>query len=135
MKKSVFIFIFVLFIFPLFSQNSFLEQQKKYERVRVAFNERENIVKKNLSDKNLSAQNLDILLVAYKAEKQLDIFGKKKSDDTYKLIVSYDICRSSGVLGPKRKQGDYQVPEGFYFIDNFNSASTYYLSLGINYPQ
>lgn len=40
MKKSVFIFIFVLFIFPLFSQNSFLELQKKYERVRVAFNER-----------------------------------------------------------------------------------------------
>ena len=31
-------------------------------------------------------------------------------------------------------RGDYQVPEGFYFIDRFNPMSNYYLSLGINYP-
>jgi murein L,D-transpeptidase YafK len=37
-------------------------------------------------------------------------------------------------LGPKREEGDYQVPEGFYYIDRFNPASSYYLSLGINYP-
>ncbi|MDB5232964.1 MAG: exported protein, partial [Chitinophagaceae bacterium] len=37
-------------------------------------------------------------------------------------------------LGPKRMQGDYQVPEGFYYINEFNPNSTYHLSLGINYP-
>jgi hypothetical protein len=31
-------------------------------------------------------------------------------------------------------EGDYQVPEGFYFIREFNPNSNYYLSLGINYP-
>ncbi|MCT4622304.1 MAG: L,D-transpeptidase family protein, partial [Schleiferiaceae bacterium] len=41
---------------------------------------------------------------------------------------------ASGDIGPKRKQGDYQVPEGFYSIDRFNPQSTYHLSLGLNYP-
>ncbi|MEJ7677428.1 MAG: L,D-transpeptidase family protein [Segetibacter sp.] len=39
-----------------------------------------------------------------------------------------------GAIGPKRLQGDYQVPEGFYYINEFNPKSTYHLSLGINYP-
>ena len=30
--------------------------------------------------------------------------------------------------------GDFQVPEGFYYISEFNPNSNYYLSLGINYP-
>jgi murein L,D-transpeptidase YafK len=37
-------------------------------------------------------------------------------------------------LGPKRRNGDRQVPEGFYHIDRFNPFSNFYLSLGINYP-
>ncbi len=30
--------------------------------------------------------------------------------------------------------GDYQVPEGFYYINEFNPRSLYHLSLGLNYP-
>ena len=37
-------------------------------------------------------------------------------------------------MGPKRMEGDYQVPEGFYHINEFNPNSNYHLSLGINYP-
>jgi murein L,D-transpeptidase YafK len=40
----------------------------------------------------------------------------------------------SGTMGPKRLQGDYQVPEGFYYINEFNPNSMYHLSLGLNYP-
>jgi murein L,D-transpeptidase YafK len=40
----------------------------------------------------------------------------------------------SGILGPKRAEGDRQVPEGYYFIDEFNPKSDYYLSLLLNYP-
>ncbi len=40
----------------------------------------------------------------------------------------------SGTTGPKRLQGDYQVPEGFYYINEFNPNSNYHLSLGLNYP-
>ena len=40
----------------------------------------------------------------------------------------------SGTTGPKRAEGDYQVPEGFYYINEFNPNSKYHLSLGLNYP-
>ena len=40
----------------------------------------------------------------------------------------------SGTMGPKRFQGDYQVPEGFYYINEFKPNSNYHLSLGLNYP-
>ena len=51
-----------------------------------------------------------------------------------RLVKSYPICASSGVLGPKRRQGDMQVPEGFYVVDRFNPVSSFHLSLGFNYP-
>ena len=35
---------------------------------------------------------------------------------------------------PKGWLGDYQVPEGFYYINEFNPRSLYHLSLGLNYP-
>jgi murein L,D-transpeptidase YafK len=40
----------------------------------------------------------------------------------------------SGTLGPKRMEGDYQTPEGFYYINEFNANSNYHLALGLNYP-
>ena len=37
-------------------------------------------------------------------------------------------------MGPKRLEGDFQVPEGFYYINEFNANSNYHLALGLNYP-
>jgi hypothetical protein len=50
------------------------------------------------------------------------------------LFKTYKVCALAGTLGPKRMEGDYQVPEGFYYINEFNPRSNYFLSLGINYP-
>ena len=118
----------------VFAQQDFLSQQKQYVRVKTAFAEKEQSIKENLNKKELTTDNIHILIVVYKAEKHLEIYAKKKNETEYKLITVYDICKSSGVLGPKRKYGDGQVPEGFYKIDRFNPASNFYLSLGINYP-
>jgi murein L,D-transpeptidase YafK len=52
----------------------------------------------------------------------------------YKLYKTYKICKLSGDLGPKRREGDLQVPEGFYYINDFNPNSQYHLSLGVSYP-
>lgn len=73
-------------------------------------------------------------MIAYKEEAILELYAKNKSDKIYKKICEYNIAEKSGTLGPKRKEGDLQVPEGFYNIEIFNPASSYYLSLGINYP-
>jgi murein L,D-transpeptidase YafK len=75
-----------------------------------------------------------MLIVAYKAEDLLEIYVKKKTETTYSKLASYEICSRSGTYGPKRQAGDGQVPEGFYYIDRFNPASSYYLSLGVSYP-
>ncbi|MCC6768632.1 MAG: L,D-transpeptidase family protein, partial [Bacteroidia bacterium] len=70
----------------------------------------------------------------YKDNDLLDVYAKTKKETSYRKLLSYNICSSSGQPGPKRKQGDGQVPEGFYHIDRFNPKSSFYLSLGLNYP-
>jgi murein L,D-transpeptidase YafK len=64
----------------------------------------------------------------------IELWAKTPKADTFLFIKTYDICANSGTLGPKRHIGDGQVPEGCYFINNFNPYSNFYLSLGINYP-
>jgi murein L,D-transpeptidase YafK len=49
-------------------------------------------------------------------------------------VETFAVLTPSGKPGPKRREGDRQVPEGFYFIDRFNPKSSYHLSLGIDYP-
>ncbi len=74
-----------------------------------------------------------IFLRAFKREALLELWvrGDKGS---FKLVATYPVLASSGLPGPKRRQGDLQVPEGFYFINRFNPESAFHLSLGINYP-
>ncbi len=133
-SKLIFFILAVICSNSIFAQSDFLPQQKKYARVRTAIKEKEQILTENLRKNGLAMDNVHILIAAYKAEEKLEIYAKKKSETVYKLIALYDVCESSGVLGPKRRQGDRQVPEGFYKIDRFNPSSNFYLSLGINYP-
>ena len=70
----------------------------------------------------------------FKQERGLELWVRPVSGDRFALLRTYPICALAGVLGPKRIQGDRQVPEGFYTIDLFNPESSYHLSLRINYP-
>lgn len=129
------ILLLLIFLSAAFTLTTdFLSDQKKYARVQTAYNDKEAVVIKKLEKVNLNLDNINILIAAYKDEKELDIYVKKKGNTKYKKLMSYDICSSSGKLGPKYKFGDNQVPEGFYYIDRFNPASSYYLSLGLSYP-
>lgn len=109
-------------------------EQKKYQRVQTALDEKGKLIEQKLKEKNIAVDELNILIVAYKAEQELDVYAKRKNESTFKLLSTYDICSSSGGLGPKRRQGDDQVPEGYYYIDRFNPVSNFYLSLGVSYP-
>ena len=73
-----------------------------------------------------------IYLRVFKSEQELEIWIQDST--SFRLFRTYPICKVPGLLGPKRKEGDLQVPEGLYWIDVFNPKSTYHLSLGINYP-
>ena len=118
-----------------FSQSkSFKEDQERYKRVRQAYSDKGAIVETLLTENKINIKELNIYLRAFKKEKIIELWGKNSSEEKYKIIKKYEVCASSGKIGPKRKQGDYQVPEGFYYIDRFNPYSNFYLSLGLNYP-
>ncbi|WP_170162467.1 L,D-transpeptidase family protein [Methylocystis hirsuta] len=76
-----------------------------------------------------------MLIRAYKKEAELEIW-KMRSDGRYVHLKTFPMCRWSGQLGPKRRQGDRQVPEGFYAIGpaQMNPNSSYYLSFNVGYP-
>jgi len=63
----------------------------------------------------------------------LDLFAGT-SHDTLHYIKSYPIHAASGDLGPKRREGDRQVPEGLYRIDSLNPNSRFHLSMRVDYP-
>ncbi|MDF2690028.1 MAG: hypothetical protein K0Q80_2994, partial [Microvirga sp.] len=67
-----------------------------------------------MSTKGMSKED-PILIRAYKKESELEIW-KRGSNGKYALLKSYPVCRWSGQLGPKNREGDRQVPEGFYTV-------------------
>ena len=82
-----------------------------------------------------TTKHAPILVRAFKKEAELEIW-KAKADGTYTLLKTYPVCRWSGQLGPKRREGDRQVPEGFYSVSPglMNPNSGYYLAFNIGYP-
>ena len=74
-----------------------------------------------------------LFLRAFKHERELEIWIGSRTGPM-ELLHTYPILASSGEPGPKRREGDRQVPEGAYVINRFNPNSSYFLSLGINYP-
>lgn len=75
----------------------------------------------------------ELFLRALKHEALFEVWARADGG-AFQLIRSYPITYSSGLPGPKRREGDRQVPEGFYTIDRFNPLSLYHLSLRVNYP-
>jgi murein L,D-transpeptidase YafK len=115
-------------------QQSFKETQLKNARVKTAYREKESRVKKMFEDKSFSFEGFQLFIRAFKKEEKLEVWVKERGKDKFSLLHTYDFCTTSGTLGPKRKEGDLQIPEGVYFINHFNPVSSFYLSLGLNYP-
>ena len=88
-----------------------------------------------LFDQKGMDKNSPILLRIFKEESELEIW-KQNRDGKFALLKTYPICRWSGELGPKVREGDRQAPEGFYFItpELMNPRSSYYLAFNLGYP-
>ncbi len=116
------------------AQYSFTQMQKTSFRVNTAFENKEDLLKKEFAEKELIWPAKYIYIRSFKYDAQLEVWVKNNAKDKYQLFKTYKVCMQSGTIGPKRMQGDYQVPEGFYYINEFNPKSMYHLSLGLNYP-
>jgi murein L,D-transpeptidase YafK len=112
----------------------FYQAQLHFPRVREALKTKGKIVDELLAEKGISTTNFDVFFRAFKKEQKFEMWAKNKGENTFKLLKIYDFCASTGILGPKRRSGDRQMPEGFYTIDAFNPTSNYYLSFRVNYP-
>jgi len=82
--------------------------------------------------KSLTFPPKKMLFIGMKLDKKLEIWVQEKSKWIH--LNTYPILKSSGSLGPKRRSGDFQIPEGFYRISALNPYSHYHLSMKINYP-
>lgn len=133
MKKVVALFIVVLSM-GFGSSNTFKNEQLKYPHVKAAYKEKWGIVKSKLLKAGIDTAHFQIFIRVFKRDGKVEIWARSDNHSKFKLVYAYFICSSSGILGPKRKQGDNQVPEGFYRVSVFQPASEFYLALGVSYP-
>jgi murein L,D-transpeptidase YafK len=87
-----------------------------------------------MSEKDMDLQS-PILVRLFKQEAELEVWKQDRSG-RFALLKTYPICRWSGDLGPKVREGDRQAPEGFYSISpaQMNPQSAYYLSFNTGFP-
>ncbi|WP_324138300.1 L,D-transpeptidase family protein [Bradyrhizobium sp.] len=87
-----------------------------------------------MTEKDMELQS-PILVRLFKQEAELEVWKQDRSG-RFALLKTYPICRWSGDLGPKVREGDRQAPEGFYSISpaQMNPQSAYYLSFNTGYP-
>ncbi len=113
---------------------SFIDYQRSFSRPQEAMARKVDTLKKQFAAKKLIWPANYIYIRSFKYDSQLEVWVKQRPADSFRLFKVYPVCALAGSLGPKRMQGDFQVPEGFYYINEFNPNSNYYLSLGLNYP-
>ena len=112
----------------------FKSKQLEYDRVVGAYTEKLSEVRSRLQAAQVPTDSFDIFIRAFKFEEDLEVWAKGRNDSVFSLVKTYKFCENVGELGPKRKEGDKQIPEGAYELIKFNPESNYHLSLKINYP-
>ena len=134
MKKLIFFSILAALGCDVSAQNSFFEIKKPVNKTSDMFAAAEDTVHKQFLAKGLQWPAKFVYIRSFKYDANLEVWVKNAAKDPYKLFKVYKVCMQSGTMGPKRLQGDYQVPEGCYYINEFNPNSNYHLALGLNYP-
>ena len=116
------------------AQPSFIDYQRNFPRVADAMNRKADTLKKQFAAAGLQWPAKQIYIRSFKYDSQMEVWVRNSTSEPFKLFKTYSVCALAGTMGPKRLQGDYQVPEGFYYINEFKPQSNYHMSLGINYP-
>ncbi len=126
--------MFIVSSFLTFSQTSYTATSKSVGKFSDILPRTEDTLQKQFQAQKLTWPPSYVYIRSFKFDRQLELWVKNDRKSPYKLFKTYKVCMQSGTTGPKRMEGDYQVPEGFYYINDFNPNSSYHLSLGLNYP-
>jgi murein L,D-transpeptidase YafK len=139
MQRFIFLLTLTGCFFTASAQTSapafnFISYQRSFPVFNDAMKRKEDTLMKQFEEKKLKWPARYLYIRSFKYDSQLEVWVKQDKNEQFKLFKTYRVCALAGTLGPKRMAGDYQVPEGFYYINEFNPKSNYHLSLGLNYP-
>jgi murein L,D-transpeptidase YafK len=112
----------------------FARSQLRHPRVFEARVNARHGIKKLYRDRGIPYPAAEVFMRVFKRERVLELWARPAGADRFALLREYPVCALAGEIGPKRRQGDNQTPEGFYEVDSFNPNSEYLLSLHVNYP-
>jgi len=136
--KQIFSFLLLLAAaYTGFAQNAYtpgFSYQRSSARQNDPLRKKEDSLMRQFREKGLEWPAKYVYIRSFKFDSQLEVWVKSEKEKPFQLFKTYKVCAMAGTLGPKRMEGDYQVPEGFYYINEFNPRSVYHLSLGLNYP-
>ncbi len=82
----------------------------------------------NLNKSPLTLPLVEPKLVVSKSKRQLTLYSNGKA------VRAYRVGLGRNPVGDKAEQGDGRTPEGEFYVCVKNSASRFYLSLGLSYP-
>src|SRR5689334_23241758 len=89
---------------------SFIDMQRSLARPADALKRVEDTLQKQFTAKGLVWPAKNIYIRSFKYDSQLEVWAKNDDKEPYKLFKTYKVCALAGTLGPKRIEGDYQVP-------------------------
>lgn len=119
---------------PPAEAGDFLQRQRRFPRVQAAM-ERLPEIEETFRAAGAAWPPRSLFIRSFKEERITELWAAAAfKGDPHVLVRLFPICARSGELGPKRREGDLQVPEGFYRVSAFNPKSSYHLSLGVSYP-
>ena len=135
-RARIFYMIVIMIAFSemVCAQTSYVSINRNSGKLNDAINKAGDSLKVQFERKKLAWPPNQMYIRTFKYDRILEVWVRGEERETFKLFKTYKICMQSGSMGPKRSEGDYQVPEGFYYINEFNPNSNYHLALGLNYP-
>jgi murein L,D-transpeptidase YafK len=126
--------LFMSFLPPDQQPKSFKDKQLEYNRVYYAYRDNAETAYSKLRKVGVTQYDCEVYLRAFKFEEDLEVWARNRGDSAFTLVTTYKFCTSIGELGPKRREGDKQIPEGTYSLTQFNPYSDFHLSLKVGYP-
>lgn len=116
------------------AQATFKDRQNQFPNVMQARLNQEARIESLFAAAGIPYPSQGLVMVAYKWERVLEVWSRGDSSVAYAVVRTYPFTAYSGTLGPKRRRGDGQIPEGFYLITQFYPVSPFHLALLVSYP-
>lgn len=134
MKKFVLFLLSIVLTLQINAQYNVTDMLNLTPVKTLSMKQKENVLRNDFLKAGFNYPVRQIFIRSYKYDHQLEVWVRNSEKEPFTLFKTYDVCVMAGDLGPKRQEGDFQVPEGFYYISEFKPNSEFYLSMKLNYP-